>query len=167
MEKPKSVEATRIIAFEFYQRCGQHKGKPAARKMQEKVMKAIEACEDWTKSDNPQGRQGFIFPEAAPEPEGDAITPTEGKALEQWGLRQREWLNKTIFIELDRKARAFLWKTFYAQMFEEEITPADQKHIERIAKVLGKTGALDDMKTDIEDWEDEEDEETEGSDGDG
>jgi hypothetical protein len=157
METPKSVEATRIIAFEFYQRCGQHKGKPAARKMQEKVMKAIEDHKDWTKSDDPQGAQGFIFPEAAPEPEGDAITPTEGKALEMWGLRQRAWLDETLFLELDKKARAFLWKTFYSSMFEEEITPADQRHIEKIAKVLGKTGALNDMKADVEEWTDEED----------
>jgi hypothetical protein len=161
METPKSVEATRIIAFEFYQRCGQHKGKPASRKMQEKVMKAIEDHKDWTKSDDPQGQQGFIFPEAAPEPEGDAITPTEGKALEMWGQRQREWLDETLFLELDKKARAFLWKTFYAAMFEEEITPADQRHIEKIAKVLGKTGALNDMKADVEDWTDEEDDDEE------
>lgn len=166
MEKPKSIEVTKIMAFEFYQRCSQHKGSPASRKMQALVMKAVEAHDEWTKSEEPSAPNGFIFPEAAPEPEGDAITPTEGKALEKWGQRQMAWLNETIFIELGKKGRTFLWKTFYAPMFEDEITPVEEKHLENVAKVLGKTGSLNDMKEDVEEWSDAEDNAQEEDQGD-
>jgi len=162
--EPKSVETPRIIAFEFFQRCGQHKGKPAERKMQEKVMEAITSHEDWHKTDDPKEPQGFVFEEKPPEPAGEAITKEEGTAIEMWGLRQREWLDEAIFISMDRKMRAFLWKTFYVPIFEDELTPQDEKHLDRIAEVLGKKGSLADMREDAGEWEDAEDEEEDDGD---
>jgi len=164
MDTPKSVEVSRIVAFEFFSRCGQYQGTPSERKMQKRIIEAVTGHEDWTASDDPKGQYGFVFPEAEPaflRRPSKELTREENEALGAFIQRQQEWLRESIFIPLDKKCRSFLWKTFYVPLFDGKMSPDDEKHMDRVAKVLGKSGALEDMRAEVEEWEDADDQEVE------
>ena len=160
---PKSVEASKYLAYEFWRRAGSTKGKPADRMIQKRIMAAVESLADWTKGDGKSEPNGFLGDARAIDAmptETDEEKAARLEALE----KHKAWLEEPVFIEIGKKERAWIWATF-AKEWEGEIFPGDEKGIEDVAVVLGKRGVLEDMRTEAEQAEETETDDGEPEDG--
>jgi hypothetical protein len=157
--EPKSIEVTRGFAWEFLKRTAEHKGSPGERIVQLRIMKHIGKVEGFEEGEG--GGYVISYPEDPPDLR-NATDEEQRNALKEFNERSLEWMKEIVFVELKKKERAWIWKTFYATDFKGKILPAQEAHIEEAAGYLKKRAALEALREDVEEWEDKtEEEETE------
>ena len=157
-QKPKSIEIPRGLAWDVLKLAEEPKGNRQERKVQVEILKALEAIEGFNKRED----GGFSRDYPVPMPDLDNVPEEEHQAKRQeWSQGMLDWLNEMIFVELSKKARNFVWATFFRPQWEDAIDLAYAERLKEVAGYLGKAGALADMEADLEEWQDAEEDDAE------
>jgi len=149
-QKPKSLEMPREFIWSMVSELTQKKGKPAERGMVEAALKSI-CAQDWLEL-HKDGAISLIPPSERPEPTGDE--EKDAADFQKWGEEYSAYMRENVWIELPKRQRNFVWATIYAPRFDEELTLGEERALDIVAGYLGKRGAFQDMKDDVEEWED-------------
>lgn len=157
MNGPKSIEVARALGWDMLYATAEYKGLPAERNLISEILDGMVSA-GFVRDEKGSFPHPFgYWPDRKEMPKNLSKEETDA-FIEEQTASMLEWWAESVFVPLSKKARAFLWSTFYAKEWGTAISLGRAEDIKRVAKALGKSGALSDMEAETPEWEEKEDE---------